>query len=134
MSGITDYNYPQFIFAAEALRANGVKIISPAEIEPPDPEVYKGDQAIWDYFMGRCRQQVALAQALILLPGWPFSKGSRQEIAWMHGDTGCPTYFFAPNKLHLTDMNFPKETIFSDGVPAAAHPTAGASDSEGAGG
>lgn len=133
MTGIADFNYPLFEFAAAALRQSGVKIISPIECEKHDPEIHDTEEKVWQWYMDRCQEECAKAHGIILLPGWAFSKGSRQELNWMHGDTGCPTYFFSPYKMVLTDMNFPKETIFNDGPPAATTP-AGASDGEGTGG
>lgn len=75
MAGYEGLNFPAFDEAAENLRAAGVELISPAELAidkdaPTDEDYLAMDFAI---MAGQC-------EGIILLRGWPASKGARAEL------------------------------------------------------
>lgn len=107
MSGILHFNYPEFAMASGALRANGVSINSPHEVEPPPNMADMTEKEVWDFYMAECRKEVSKCKGLIFLAGWHQSKGSRQEFIWMVEDhpDGFPCYFFNTRTMTLTDMN-----------------------------
>jgi len=80
MSGYPAYNYPAFHAAAHELRISGIKIESPAENPwPKDPENYTEEQ-FWHYRMELSLAQMHRCQGIILLQGWPYSRGARIEL------------------------------------------------------
>jgi hypothetical protein len=75
MSGYADSNFPAFEKAAHELRAAGLTIVSPHE---------KGSETADANYLDLLREDVRMicdCQAMILLPGWPTSSGSRLELA-----------------------------------------------------
>lgn len=72
MTGHPEFNYPAFHRAAMLLRAAGHVVINPAE----NPAPACGS---WIGYMRMIVAQVASVDCLVMLPGWPFSKGARIE-------------------------------------------------------
>ena len=72
MTGRPQFNYPAFHQAATLLRAAGHVVINPAE----NPAPVCGS---WLGYMRMSVAQVASVDCLVMLPGWPFSKGARIE-------------------------------------------------------
>lgn len=90
MSGIPHYNIPAFDAAARALRAKGLTIVSPAELDAPhireaclqsrDGKDVTGHGS-WGDFLARDVKLVSDGiHGLILLPGWERSRGARLEV------------------------------------------------------
>ena len=78
MSGYPDFNSAVFHAAAVGLRGRGFDIASPHEVEPaPRAE----SEAAWLAYMRADLALLAQCDALILLKGWPQSKGARIELA-----------------------------------------------------
>lgn len=78
MTGIKDYNYPEFNRAAAWLRSQGHEVFSPAELDMPgyeDPAVLRKAFAVEFEFI--CLK----ANTIALLPGWEHSKGAFAEWA-----------------------------------------------------
>lgn len=102
MSGYPKYNYDAFDDAAYILRQSGIKLESPHE----NPWPHNGDQMdapeLWKIMMEKCFEQMERCQGIIMLKGWPQSRGARIEIA-KGLDKNWPIYFF--NRFMLTDMN-----------------------------
>lgn len=72
MTGIPEYNYPEFNAAAAKLRALGHDVCNPAELpEPADPT--------WENWLRQAIQVMLTCQQLVLLPGWHASAGARLE-------------------------------------------------------
>ena len=73
MSGIPEYNYPAFQAAAESMRAVGIMVISPHEI----------NHGISDYAQCMKNDIRALLQcdAIAMMEGWHDSTGASIEIA-----------------------------------------------------
>ena len=70
MTGQPQFNYPAFHQAAMLLRAAGHIVINPAENPAPTCGSWLG-------YMRMSVAQVASVDCLVMLPGWPLSKGAR---------------------------------------------------------
>lgn len=73
MTGHPEFNYPAFHHAAALLRAAGHVVINPAENPAPACGSWLG-------YMRISVAQVASVDCLVMLPGWPRSKGARIEF------------------------------------------------------
>ena len=72
MTGRPQFNYPAFHQAATLLRVAGHIVINPAENPAPACGSWLG-------YMRMSVAQVASVDCLVMLPGWPLSKGARIE-------------------------------------------------------
>lgn len=72
MTGKPDLNFPVFHAAAAALRAEGWEVVNPAEINA-DPS------AGWHDCMRADIKQLVDCHAVLMLPGWEWSKGASLE-------------------------------------------------------
>lgn len=73
MSGLPDFNYPSFEAAARALRDEGVDVLSPHEVDTG------GEQRDWVWYMRETLAMLLRCDAVILLPGWQYSRGAKLE-------------------------------------------------------
>lgn len=89
MTGLPEYNYPAFEKAAAELRDFGLIIYSPREIS------YAGepDENPWQMYMKGGIAQLFQAEGIIMLKGWPKSKGARMELE-IALDLGYPVYYY----------------------------------------
>ena len=102
MSGITQFNYPEFFSVASDLRDLGHNVINPAEtngltIEDALNDVDANPRS-WEYYMRKDVMSVAKVDAVCLLPGWQNSKGARLEVTVAKA-LGIPLYIFRDGKL-----------------------------------
>ena len=75
MSGLPDYNFPEFHKAARQWRSYGYEVVSPAER-------HGGDQTLpYRHYIEASIDDVRTVDVVALLPGWEFSKGARMERA-----------------------------------------------------
>ena len=104
MTGIAEYNYPAFERAALALRRAGRCVLSPHEVNPLTPEEAANPQP-WSVYVRRDLSAIFESEcnALVLLPGWPNSKGATLELSIAIA-LGWPVYFFV-------------EGVFDEGAP-----------------
>lgn len=72
MSGLPDLNFPAFHAAAARLRAEGMTVINPAEINA-DPT------AGWLECMRQDIAQLVTCDTIYMLPGWSKSRGATLE-------------------------------------------------------
>lgn len=80
MSGYPDYNYEAFRVASGVLRETGVTLESPHENEWPDGHEAMDPSDLWGDMMEKALSQMEKCNGIILLKGWPQSKGARQEL------------------------------------------------------
>lgn len=77
MSGIADHNFPAFNAAAARLRAAGLEVVNPAEINV--------DTALgWHECLRKDMAALADCTTLALLPGWQNSNGAHLELHVAH--------------------------------------------------
>lgn len=74
MRGYPEFNFPEFHTAADALRARGYEVHSPAENEQ-DPLT-----TTFREFMEVDLAAVCRSDAVVVLPGWTESQGARLEV------------------------------------------------------
>lgn len=86
MTGYPEFNYPAFGEAAVALRAAGVEVISPHEVNPAD-----GEEHEWAWYLRRDIVALVDCDAVVRLPGSDASKGSRLEC-YIAAALGMPSY------------------------------------------
>lgn len=90
MSGLPHFNFPAFYAVAEALRAQGHDVVSPAELDDAeDAEMAKNSpdgslgsvKKTWGDFLARDVKLLADGgiTAIAFLPGWEKSKGAKLE-------------------------------------------------------
>lgn len=72
MTGKPDLNFPLFHREAARLRAEGWQVVNPAEINP-DPG------AGWLPCMRADIKQLVDCEAILMLPGWEWSRGASLE-------------------------------------------------------
>jgi hypothetical protein len=73
MTGIPDFNYPQFLRAATTLRAEGFEVECPAENDLPHPQE-------WHVYLRHAIKRLLDCDAVATLPAAESSKGARLEI------------------------------------------------------
>jgi hypothetical protein len=77
MSGLPELNFPAFHAAAATLRAKGLEVVNPAEINP--------DSSMpWEQCMKADIKALCDCDALVMLPGWERSKGAHLEVHIAH--------------------------------------------------
>lgn len=105
MTGIPQFNFPEFQRAAGLLRERGYNIVSPAELDDPEteaaalasPDGAPGSGAAngesYEDFLGRdlIIVSVPTCAGMICLPGWEKSRGARGE-SWVVAYLKKPIY------------------------------------------
>lgn len=77
MTGLPDLNFPAFHAAAARLRARGLEVVNPAEINPESG-------MSWEACMRADIKALCDCEALAMLPGWERSKGAHLEVHIAH--------------------------------------------------
>ena len=77
MTGLPGLNFPAFNAAASALRAQGLEVVNPAELNP-DPTMS------WEACMRADIKALCDCDTIALLPGWERSKGAHLEVHIAH--------------------------------------------------
>lgn len=72
MTGLPDYNYPEFHAAAAKLRAQGHTVLNPAENPAPPC-------GTWQAYMRLALAQLVQCHSIVMLPGWGYSRGAMIE-------------------------------------------------------
>lgn len=107
MTGVPYFNYPWFDRAASVLRARGIVVVSPAELDDPDtremamksedgaPGSGSANGETWGDFLARDVKLIADSNldAIIVGPDWRASKGARLETFVAH-QIGLPVLRF----------------------------------------
>ena len=121
MSGKPQFNYPLFDEVANGLRANGLDIVSPAEMDDEDvranamanmtgemAEVNEVSSETWGDFLARDVKLIAdELNAIILLPEWDTSRGARLE-AFVALNCDYPCFTVEPSTLRM----IPRSTAY----------------------
>lgn len=102
MSGLPSLNFPAFEAAAQVLRAMGVDLLSAHEIPHDEPAGQIGTLP-WSVYLRTDLKHLLECDALILLPGWPASRGAQVELGVALA-LGMPVAFFAPETGELISM------------------------------
>ena len=87
MKGYPESNFPAFHATAAALRAKGLEVINPAEIEPGVPQPPEGSPEWGDFYNACLRADIRAlvdCQAIALMPGWEHSSGAHLELHIAH--------------------------------------------------
>lgn len=103
MRGHHQYNFPRFKAACKQLRRAGLEIVSPHELDLEagfDPRKSADpDQATLIAMLERDMHAVLHSHGVIVLPGWPESKGAMAEVTLALA-AGLPIYTI-PDALDL---------------------------------
>jgi hypothetical protein len=102
MSGYPDYNYPAFQAAAWTLRNTGIRIQSPHEAASPENQHTLTEEELWTEMMRRTHLQLQQCEGIILLKGWPQSRGARAELLFAL-EANWPVWYY--HDFQLTNMN-----------------------------
>lgn len=110
MSGYPKFNYPAFRQAKIWLGGEGIRCVSPHEVDHHELElgVEFGSLPFGDYIAEDILDALSRGcKGLILLPGWPQSQGARLELQMALG-MAWPVYYLQPRggfAFRLIDMN-----------------------------
>lgn len=104
MTGYPSYNYAAFERAASDLRFMSWNIVSPHEI--PAPSIPLEEDALWKYYMKECKKQMEGCDSIILMAGWPESRGANQELMWALEDD-MTVYFYHEVRMEVVRMSRP---------------------------
>ena len=114
MSGIPQMNFPLFMHTAEMLRARGLDILNPAELDDDETVAaamdnetgeHNEDGPTWGEFLGRDIELVAdKVDAIIALEDWWTSRGARLEV-FTALQVHKPVYTLDKGKLRRIDRN-----------------------------
>lgn len=102
MSGYEHFNYPAFQHAATILRNTGVKLESPHENEWPKDHASLSPESLWRHMMDLCYEQMDRCGGIILLKGWPQSRGAKSELE-IAMQRDWPVWYY--HDFQLTNMN-----------------------------
>ena len=84
MTGLPEYNYPTFRKAAFLLRARGLTVVSPHELElvgiPNEDHHLLDPETLWKTMMSAAMVCLIRCNNIILMVGWSESKGARREL------------------------------------------------------
>lgn len=80
MTGIPQFNYPAFAYAATVLRAQGVEVISPHELHDNGvaPASYD-EERTYEWYLRAGLKALLECDEIVMLPGWQASTGARLE-------------------------------------------------------
>lgn len=73
MTGIKDFNYPEFHRTAKRLREAGFDVVSPAEL-------HTDTDKDWTYYMRGAIAAMMDCQIIYMLIGWSSSRGAKLEL------------------------------------------------------
>lgn len=103
MSGYENYNYPAFADTAAMLRGSGLQIESPHELPWPDGHETMPLEKLWADMMKKSGKMMRGCDGIILMQGWPASKGARKELSTALV-AGWPVWFISETGM-IVNMN-----------------------------
>ena len=83
MTGLPEYNKHAFMGCAQALRAVGYEVVNPAENTVDTAGL--SEQEAWQAYMRIDIKQLLDCDGIVMMPGWPESKGATLERAIAQG-------------------------------------------------
>lgn len=92
MAGIPEFNYPAFAEARERLRKAEYDVYDPSEGIEPDGSVVNVQRLMKGHI-----SQVVESEAIVLLPGYARSEGSKVELAAALA-IGLPVYLYRKSR------------------------------------
>jgi hypothetical protein len=99
MAGYPENNFPAFQSAFDLCQDYSIKVLSPHMIK------HVGDNLQWsDYLRGDLIEMLDKCSGLILINGWPQSKGARLELSTAVG-LDWPVYYLDITTATITNMN-----------------------------
>jgi hypothetical protein len=90
MTGIADYNYPEFNRVAKLIRDMGYEVENPADSEKENTE-YAYQAAPHEWYMRKAIEKITTCNAVVLLNGWENSSGAKLEVDIARG-LGLPMW------------------------------------------
>lgn len=97
MTGYPKYNFDEFEYYTKLLRAAGVRVESPHEIDHGETEETRG-KLPYEVYLNAGIRLLDSCGGIILLSGWPQSGGTCAELS-RSIDLGFPVYFiYQPNE------------------------------------
>lgn len=113
MTGIPQFNFPAFDAAARDLRAVGLDVVSPAELDDPVDRAAalqspdgsalsygNGVKKTWGEFLARDVKLLSDdgIEGVYVLPGWRKSRGARLETFVAKAMNGLPIFYYDGNQ------------------------------------
>lgn len=92
MSNMPAFNVPAFHAAAALLRAQGLEVVNPAEMDESDAAPKE-----WADYLRRDIKQMMECDGIAMLPGWEDSRGARLESHIAHA-LGFEVIYIEPTK------------------------------------
>ena len=81
MTGIEDYNFPLFNHVAEVFSKCGYEVVNPVDIcKKYKKERVLSDKTVFEAMIAEQQESERTCNAIVLLPGWEYSKGVRLEL------------------------------------------------------
>lgn len=120
MTGLPDYNFPAFHEAAARIRAEGLRVVSPAELDEHD-SVPPGDRP-WAWYLARDLKALLDCNAVAVLDGWRESRGARLEV---HVASALGLHVVSAKtlcRLEETVLEEAQRLIYGDRNEAYGHP------------
>lgn len=105
MAGYPEHNFPAFEYAQRVLDSRGYQVISPHLVEN-DPDDWAGS------LRKDLKIMMSACQGLILLRGWPQSRGARLELQTAVA-LDWPVLYFDETTSQLLDMNKPGSQLIA---------------------
>lgn len=102
MTGYEKYNYDHFEHSATVLENTGLKIESPHRNPWPEGHEDMLPSQLWREMMSLAIRQMERCQGIIMLRGWPASKGACKELEFALAHS-WPVYYY--HDFQLIDMN-----------------------------
>ena len=79
MTGLPEFNFPEFERVAQMLRAKGLKVVSPHEVAHDDGGT-AGSLSKEEYLRGDLIAMLQECNSIVLLKGWENSWGANLEV------------------------------------------------------
>lgn len=79
MTGLSEFNYPEFNRVASELAGKGYTPLNPATIDDLFPKA-PHEVRTWQWYMRQALKMCVVADGVATLPGWVHSRGASLEV------------------------------------------------------